>query len=145
MSPGRTVLRRMPAVAVAGGVGWLVDAAVLWSGHELLGLPVALAAATGFVAGGVVNVALNRRTFQGAGGRLAPQTVRYLVLFLLNLALTTVLVPLLADLLEGADVPGALLLAKVAVTAVLLPVNAVAYQWVFRAQGHQPEPVRSDR
>lgn len=129
------VLRRLPGVAGAGLAGWLVDVSVLWVGHTALGVPVPIAAAAGFLAAGVVNYALNRRVFTAAGSAGGGRLRRYGLLFAANLAVVSVAVPLLADLVHTRlpAVPAALVAAKIAVTALLLPVNTVVYgAWVFR-------------
>lgn len=128
-------MRRLSGVAVAGGAGWLVDVSVLWLAHEVAGLPVGAAAALGFVSSGVVNFALNRLVFAGRGRPGGGQVGRYLVLFLANLAVVSTLVPALAaawgQLLAGSGL--GVVLAKVVVTAVLLPLNSFCYhRWVFR-------------
>ncbi len=130
----RPGLRRLSGVAAAGGAGWLVDVSVLWLAHEVAGLPVSAAAALGFVCSGVVNFTVNRLVFAGRGRPGGRQVVRYLVLFLANLAVVSALVPVLAaawgQLLAGPGV--GVLLAKVVVTAILLPVNSFCYhRWVF--------------
>lgn len=137
MAASRTtaVLRRLPGVAGAGLAGWLVDVSVLWVGHTALGVPVPIAAAAGFLAAGVVNYALNRRVFTAAGSAGDGRLRRYGLLFAANLAVVSVAVPLLADVVHThlRAVPAALVAAKIAVTGLLLPVNTVVYgAWVFR-------------
>jgi len=121
-------------VAVAGAVAWCVDVGVLYVGHTYGHLPTAAAAAAGFVIGAVVNFALNRWLFRAHGAPAHRQMGRYALLFLANLALVTVLVPLLATWYAGLiHAPARLLLAKVTVTAALLPANLWAYRaWVFK-------------
>jgi putative flippase GtrA len=135
MSAASGFYRRLSGVAGAGLAGWLVDVAVLWLGHEVVGLPAAAAAAAGFLASGLVNFLLNRIVFSGGSGRTPGQAWRYVVLFGLNLVVVTLMVPLLADLLGSAApaVPAPLIAAKVAVTGLLLPLNTWAYgAWVFQ-------------
>jgi len=123
-------------VALAGVIGWLCDVTVLWVLSELLHVPTALAAASGFVVAGVVNFLVNRQGFSDPDGSVGPQAARYLVLFVANLVVVTVMVPVLAVALGSlvAQSGARLVLAKLLVTACLLPVNAFFYQrWVFPA------------
>ena len=126
-------------MVAAGLVGWVVDVSLLWSLHQRLGVPTAVAAAIGFTVAGVVNFVLNRRVF-GAGYDHG-QAFRYSLLFLLNLGLVSAAVPLLADLagqLTGRA-GSALVGAKALVTACLLPVNTIVYgHWVFRDRSVTP-------
>jgi putative flippase GtrA len=127
-------VRRLSGVAGAGLTGWLVDVGLLWVGHEIAGLPAALAAAIGFLAGGLVNFLLNRIVFAGSRSRTVAQAWRYAALFAVNLALVSLSVPVLAAVIDSVApaVPASLVAAKVTVTALLLPLNAVAYgAWVF--------------
>ena len=130
--PWRVILT---GVALACGVGWVVDTGVLWALGARLGLPLPLAAATGFLTSGVVNFTLNRWVFSGRqSSRLVRQSLRYAFLFLLNLAAVTLLVPWLAGVLEQLLKPHdiALVAAKALVTAGLWPLNTAAYRyWVF--------------
>lgn len=122
-------------VAGAGAAGWCTDVVVLYVLHTYAHAATPLAAATGFIVGAGVNFVLNRWFFRAGTTPAHQQLWRYTVLFLANLALVTTLVPLLAGALGGVLRPGVrLLLAKVAVTAALLPGNAWAYRlWVFKA------------
>lgn len=138
-----TLLRRLPGVAGAGVAAWLVDVTVLWVGHTVFGLAAWSAAAVGFVASGVVNYSLNRMVFRGRRAPSGGGLRRYAVLFAANLVVVSTAVPLLADGLHAAApaIPAALIAAKIAVTAPLLPVNAVIYgAWVF-PDADLPEPV----
>lgn len=125
----------LAGVAVAGGVGWLVDTALLWALDTKLGVPTPLAAALGFLAAGVVNFALNRLVFR-ARGRTRNQPVRYVLLFLGNLVVVSTVVPLLAYLMAAGIVRDGvrIVVAKLLTTAALLPLNTMAYhRWVFAA------------
>lgn len=122
-------------VAGAGAAGWCSDVTVLYVLHTYAHVTTAVAAACGFIVGAAVNFALNRWFFHAHRAPAHQQIWRYSVLFLANLAVVTALVPVLADSLGGLLRPGLrLLVAKVAVTAALLPGNAWAYRlWVFKA------------
>lgn len=119
-------------VALAGAAGWAVDTAVLTSASAA-GAPVVLASAAGLACGAVVNFLLNRMTF---GGPVAARTAvaRYAVLYLVNVVVVSAAVD--AGLhLAGQSVghAWAVVGAKVLATAVMLPVNTLAYRrWVFR-------------
>jgi putative flippase GtrA len=131
-SPSRGIRRALPLVALAGLLAWVVDASVLWVVSSLLGLPVFVGAATGFILAGVVNFLLNRRTF--AGSASASPKRRYTLLFVVNLALVTTLVPAIAALISSRypDVHSAVIMSKVVVTAIMLPINTFLYErWVF--------------
>lgn len=123
--------------AAAGGLSWGVDFAILWLLSVPLGLPIALSAATGFIVSGVVNFAANRVVFRARGGDARRQVVRYLVLFGVNLALTTIFVPIATDALTELvpDLGWRVLLGKLLVSAVLILLNVVIYKlWVFRPE-----------
>jgi putative flippase GtrA len=129
------LLRRLSGVAGAGLAGWLVDIALLWFTHDMLGAPAVAAAAIGFLAAGAVNFLLNQIVFAGDRARTRSQAWRYAVLFGVNLPVVALSVPLVAAVVDALapDVPASLLVAKVLVTALLLPLNAWAYgAWVFR-------------
>ncbi len=130
----RPWLRLLAGVALAGGIGWVVDTALLWLLATRAGVPAAVAAAIGFTASGVCNLAVNSRVFGGRGAPTRAQTFRFVTLFAVNLAVVSVLVPVLADALESqlASEGVRLIVAKLLATAALLPVNALTYhRWVF--------------
>jgi putative flippase GtrA len=125
----------LAGVAVAGGVGWLVDTTLLWLLDTQLGVPTPLAAALGFLAAGVVNFVLNRLVFR-ARGRTRNQSLRYVLLFLVNLVVVATVVPLLSHLLDSTIARDGvrIVVAKLLTTAALLPFNTMAYHhWVFAA------------
>jgi putative flippase GtrA len=134
-SPRASWIYRLSGVTGAGLAGWLVDVAVLWFSHDVLGVHPVVAAAAGFLAAGLTNFLLNRIVFAGQGGRTPRQALRYALLFGANLPVVSFGVPLVADavhdLLPG--VPAPLLVGKVVVTALLVPLNAWLYGiWVFK-------------
>lgn len=124
---------QLAGVVLAGGAGLVVDVVLLWVLAVEAGVPRGAAAAISFTASGVVNFALNRVVFRGQGGGIGRHSRRFLVLFLNNLVVTTLLVPLLAHGLDDLVAPeSALLLAKAVTVLALLVVNAVLYRtWVF--------------
>lgn len=134
---GRRWRRQLMGVAVAGVAGWVVDFAVLWLLSARLDVPVAAGAAAGFLAAGVVNFLVNRMVFEGRTSGLSGQSVRYVMLFVANLGVTSVAVSGLATAWGHHLEDGwALLAAKALVTLTLLPVNTLAYRhWVFAASG----------
>lgn len=127
-------VRQLVGTGLAGAISWLVDTGVLWTLDTHTGVPLSLAAAAGFSCGGITNFCLNRAVFQGTGASAAQQGVRYLALFLANLAVVSVAVPALTAALRHVDgMPAPVVLAKIALTGLLVPVNAAVYrQWVFR-------------
>lgn len=137
---------QLMGVGAVGVVSLVLDVAVLWVLDTQVGVPTALAAASGFTAGGVLNFALNRRVFRAADGHVGRQGARYLTLFVINLVITTVAVPVLAlavgRLVE--DDGASLLVAKLATMAVLVVSNTVFYRhWVFAtAPAQEPGPGR---
>ena len=125
---------RTAGTVVAGAIGWAIDVALLWTLAIGLGVAAPIAAACGLTASGGVNFVINRAVHGGAEPRREGEFTRYVSLFALNVVLTAVSVPLLADLLGGvlADRGLQLVAAKVVVTAVLLLFNSYAYhRWVF--------------
>jgi len=127
----------LAGVLAAGGLGWIVDTTLLWGLHRGLGVSLVVAAAVSFLAGGVVNFLVNRLVFRGtdAASNLS-EVARYAVLFAANTVVVSLLVPWFSWLAEQVVSDGlALLGSKVAVTLLLLPVNALAYhRWVFEAE-----------
>ena len=132
--PSTTFARQLVGTGLAGVVSWLVDTGVLWTLDAHTAVPLPVAAAAGFSCGGVTNFCLNRAVFQGTGASATRQGLRYLALFLANLAVVSVAVPALTVALRHVDgLPAPVVLAKIALTVLLVPVNAAVYrQWVFR-------------
>ncbi|MBD9698175.1 GtrA family protein [Flavimobilis sp. GY10621] len=132
---------QVTGVLVAGGVGWIVDVALLWVLDTRVGLPTSVAAATAFLASGVANFLINRAVFRTKhGSARRTQLFRYAVLLLANTLAVSLLVPLLAHPLSAStgnwDV--ALLLGKALTTALILPLNVLGYRaWVFSSSSDQ--------
>jgi putative flippase GtrA len=127
-------------VGAAGVISLVVDAGTLWLLSAVLGVEAWIGAAAGFTLGGLLNFALNRRVFDARDGDTRHQGVKYLTLFGVNLVITTLTVPALAEVAERLLDPvtdsygTALLVAKLAVMAVLMVSNTVVYRtWVFAA------------
>ena len=123
-----TARHAVPRFLVVGLASLAVDFSVYVAAHAWLGLPVWLAAAVGFAAAFVVNFGLNRRwVFAAAHAGRSGQLARYLVLVVVNLAITTGGVSLLVA--EGVEYR----LAKLLVAAAVAVLNFVAQRaWVFR-------------
>ncbi|BEL10195.1 hypothetical protein Q0Z83_083860 [Actinoplanes sichuanensis] len=104
----------------------VVDAGLLYLLHGLAGLRLEPATALAFLAGFVVNFALNRQWAFSSTGRLRRQLVAYLALVGANLLFTVLLMRALTTL-------GVMyLVAKVFTTAVLSTVNYFASRkWIF--------------
>jgi putative flippase GtrA len=130
VDPGGAVLRLTRSSGfrflVVGGASVVVDAGLLYVLHGLLGLWLEPATALSFLAGLVVNFALNRQWSFASTGRMRSQAIRYAVLVVMNLLVTVVLVRALTTL-------GLMyLIAKVLTTAVLSVVNYFASRkWIF--------------
>lgn len=140
----RRWLRQLAGVALAGGLGWLVDMLILWLLAARLGAPTSISAVVGFVSSAVVNFWINNSVFRGRGSRpRSTHASRYVVLLALNTLAVAVLVPVLEQVLDSVVVNLDLLLlgAKVLTTAVLLPFNFLAYRhWVFVAPPDRTGP-----
>jgi putative flippase GtrA len=111
---------------LVGGASVVVDAGLLYVLHGLAGLRLEPATALAFLAGFVVNFALNRQWSFASTGRLRHQLAAYLALVAANLVVTVVLVRALTAL-------GLMyLVAKVFTTAALSVVNyLVSRKWIF--------------
>jgi putative flippase GtrA len=124
-----TARRALPRFLVVGLLSLAVDFGTYVACHAKLGMPVWLAAATGYCVAFGVNFGLNRTwVFPDADmAEHSRQLARYVVLVAVNLVLTTVTVPALVS--AGAEYR----LAKLAVAAVIAGVNFVVQRiWVFR-------------
>jgi putative flippase GtrA len=111
---------------IVGGTSVVVDGGLLWVLHGRLGLRLEPATALAFLAGFVVNFALNRQWAFASTGGLRRQFAAYAVLVAANLLVTVVLVRVLT--MVGLMY----LVAKVLATAVLSTVNyAVSRKWIF--------------
>jgi putative flippase GtrA len=128
--PDRLPLRVLRSSAfrfvVVGGASVVVDAGLLYVLHGLLELGLEAATALAFLAGFVVNFALNRQWAFASTGRLRRQVTAYLALVAANLLVTVALV-------RALTVLGVMYLAaKVLTTAVLSAVNyVVSRKWIF--------------
>lgn len=111
---------------LVGGASVVVDAGLLYVLHGLTGLRLEPATALAFLAGFMVNFALNRQWSFASTGRLRRQLAAYLALVAANLLVTVVLVRALTAL-------GLMyLVAKVFTTAALSVVNyLVSRKWIF--------------
>ena len=110
----------------------VVDAGLLYILHGRLGMWLAPATAIAFLAGFLVNFALNRQWSFGATGALRHQLIRYLALVACNL-LVTVTVTVTVALVQGLTLLGVpYLVAKVVTTAALSAINyVISKKWIF--------------
>jgi putative flippase GtrA len=84
--PAGRLRAQLPAFAVVGFVGYLIDSAVTYLGAKYLGLSPELARPPGFVVATVVNFLLNRAiTFRGSRAPLGRAFLRYWGVALLGL------------------------------------------------------------
>lgn len=113
---------------VVGLASFAADFGVLVLLHGVLHVALWLATTASFLASFAVNFNLNRMwTFRAAGGAIGGQAVRFVLLVVVNLALTVVIVTGLTAL--GSDYRW----AKVAATALVTVINFVVLRsWVFR-------------
>lgn len=77
---------------VTGGFCFVVDAGMIWVGHDLLGVPLAVATPVAFLLSFVVTYALQRIVAFGADNGVAPSALRYTALVGVNMIATTVIV-----------------------------------------------------
>jgi putative flippase GtrA len=111
---------------VVGGLSVLVDTTSLFVFHGVLGIWLPIATVLAFAVAFVVNFGLNRAWAFGSAGGMGPQIGRYLLLVLVNLAVTVVLV----SALTWGGLP--YLVAKVLVAICLALVNyVVSKRWIF--------------
>jgi putative flippase GtrA len=127
---GRSALRVTQSSAfrflVVGAVSVTVDAGLLYILHGRLGMWLPPATALSFLAGFIVNFALNRQWSFGATGTLHRQLVRYLALVGGNLLVTVALVQAITWL--GVSY----LIAKILTTAALSAVNyVISRKYIF--------------
>jgi putative flippase GtrA len=111
---------------VTGGFCFVVDVALLWLGHDVLGLPLTLATAIAFLLSFVVTYTLQRVVAFSADNGVAPSVVRYTILVIANTIATTVIV-------WGIDALGApWLTGKIVAVIVTTVWNYFIYRyWVF--------------
>lgn len=111
---------------VTGGFCFLIDIALLWLGHDVVGLPLAVATAIAFLLSFVVTYTLQRVVAFSADSGVAPSVVRYTILVIVNTAATTFIV-------WAVDALGAPWLAgKILAVIVTTVWNYFIYRyWVF--------------
>lgn len=120
-------LGRLGPYLGSGVVSLVVDMGGLYVFHEVLGIPVGIAAASSFLMAFVVNFLLNQRvTFQAHGGRSGRQLARYSLLVGFNLMVTTLAVTGLTEL-------GVYFMVAKAMTVVFVTIYnyIVLDRWVF--------------
>ncbi len=82
------ISQQVPAFAVIGAIGYVVDATITFVGAKYLGLSPELARPPGFIIATIVNYVLNRSiTFRHAQAPLASSFVRYLLVASVGLAI----------------------------------------------------------
>jgi putative flippase GtrA len=82
------IAEQVPAFAVIGVIGYVVDATITFVGAKYVGLSPELARPPGFIVATIVNFALNRSiTFRHARSSLTGSFVRYLLVASVGLAI----------------------------------------------------------
>ncbi|MEU8257327.1 GtrA family protein [Micromonospora inaquosa] len=111
---------------IVGGLSAITDTSALYLFHGVLGVWLPFATVLAFAVAFVVNFGLNRAWSFGSSGDVGGQAWRYLLLVLVNLALTVALV----QGLTWAGLP--YLVAKVLTTGGLAVLNLfVSRKWIF--------------
>lgn len=77
---------------VTGGFCFLVDVALLWLGHDVLGIPLAVATAIAFLLSFFVTYTLQRVVAFASDNDVAPSVLRYTILVIANTVATTFIV-----------------------------------------------------
>jgi putative flippase GtrA len=116
---------------VVGGFCFFVDVGLLWTTHDVLGAPLAIATPIAFLASFAVTYTLQRVVAFASAARVAPSVARYTALVIFNTLATTVIV-------WAVDAVGwTWLVGKVLAVVVTTVWNYFLYRfWVFRT----PEP-----
>ncbi|MCI8649991.1 MAG: GtrA family protein [Anaerotruncus sp.] len=125
----REELKRILKFGLTGVANTLVDVGVCWILNQLLGMNIYLANVIGYGAGMLNSYLVNRSwTFASRDRLLSMQLVRFLLVNLSALALSTLLIRLLTGFGLGD------MWAKLGATGITLVVNFLASRfWVFRS------------
>lgn len=111
---------------VTGGFCFLIDAGMIWVGHDVLGIPLAIATPAAFLLSFLVTYTLQRVVAFGADNSVAPSALRYAILVIINTIATTLIVWAISSL--GAP----WLVGKVVAVIATTIWNFFAYKnWVF--------------
>lgn len=117
---------------VIGGLCFAVDLGLLWIGHEVLGIPVAVATPVAFLVSFFLTYTLQRIVSFASDARVPRSLLRYTTLVALNTVATTAIVWL--STLTPAGWLGGKVVAVIATTTW----NYFAYRyWVFPAPGNR--------
>lgn len=113
---------------LVGGFCFLVDVALLWLAHDLLGVPLAIATPVAFLASFAVTYTLQRLVAFASEARVVPSVARYTALVVFNTIATTGIV----WLVDQAG--GGWLIGKVVAVVATTIWNYFAYRyWVFHS------------
>ena len=125
----REELKRILKFGLTGVANTLVDVGVCWILNQLLGMNIYLANVIGYGAGMLNSYLINRSwTFASRDRLFSMQLVRFLLVNLSALALSTLLIRLLTGFGLGD------MWAKLGATGITLVVNFLASRfWVFRS------------
>ncbi|MFV0426193.1 MAG: GtrA family protein [Beutenbergiaceae bacterium] len=85
---GNSALRYL----IVGGLCFAFDVGLLWLGHDVLGVPLAIATPVAFLASFALTYTMQRLVTFASDARVAPSVVRYTLLVGFNTVATTVIV-----------------------------------------------------
>lgn len=121
---------------LVGGLCFLVDVALLWLAHDVLGVPLAVATPAAFLASFVVTYTLQRVVSFASDSRMVPSVARYTALVIFNTVATTGIVWAIDALGAGWFV------GKIAAVAATTVWNYFAYRyWVFASPNRRSPDV----
>lgn len=127
--------RQVSSFLLVGGVATLVQYVVMIGLKELGHVPVLPATLTGYVIGGLVNYALNRRHTFDTDRSHAEAGWRFTLVATFGFFVTWILMRFLTG-----DLAIPYILAQMFTTGVNLVVNFLAHRlWTFRAAAPRPE------
>ena len=111
---------------LVGGFCFVVDVALLWLAHDVLGVPLAIATPVSFLASFAVTYTLQRVVAFASDSKVVPSVARYTALVVFNTLATT-------GIVWAIDEAGAgWLLGKVVAVVATTVWNYFAYRyWVF--------------
>lgn len=111
---------------LVGGFCFVVDVALLWLAHDVLGVPLAIATPIAFLASFAVTYTLQRVVAFASESKVVPSIARYTTLVIFNTLATTGIVWLIDQTGAGWFV------GKVAAVVATTVWNYFAYRyWVF--------------
>lgn len=111
---------------LVGGFCFVVDVALLWLAHDVIGVPLAIATPVAFLASFAVTYTMQRVVAFASDSRVVPSVARYTALVIFNTIATTGIVWLVDE------VGGGWFVGKVLAVVATTVWNYFAYRyWVF--------------